>query len=189
MFNSDPQTSRRCYISSAHLIEAILSHFRGYGCFVKIGEGEWICPSRPVMLLRGFLHFLINGLGFLLIWLTVPVLVSFAHSPLDYIMNLFAITYLTQLDDVAEEKMFLIRFEAVAGEGAIEPSQGSPSAGRPRCLEAQPEQHIPLMDLPSLLVAQRGSTNAGMMSRISLLELENLDLKHRLAALEAKIGS
>lgn len=93
LFNADPQTSRRCYISSAHLIEAIMSHLRGYTCFVKYGKDGWICPSRPSMVLRGFLHFLVNGLGFLLIWLTVPVLVAYSDSPLDYIMNLFAVTF------------------------------------------------------------------------------------------------
>merc|ERR1719188_1040857 len=102
------------------MIEAVLSHIRGYACFVKTGEGEWIRPSTPILLLRGFLHFLINGLGFLLIWLTVPVLVVFAHSPLDYIMNLFAVTFLTQLDDVNEEKMFLIRFDAAGRDDLSE---------------------------------------------------------------------
>jgi len=118
MFNADPRTSRRCYVSSAHWAEALLSHLRGFRCFVKCGDGDWIGVSRPGMVLRVLLQFLVNGLGFLLIWLTVPMLVSVADSPLDFIMNLFAVTFLTQLDDVDEEKRFLLRFEDVKYDSA-----------------------------------------------------------------------
>eukprot|EP00927_Polykrikos_kofoidii_P069377 TRINITY_DN6482_c0_g1_i1.p1 TRINITY_DN6482_c0_g1~~TRINITY_DN6482_c0_g1_i1.p1 ORF type:complete len:414 (+),score=34.09 TRINITY_DN6482_c0_g1_i1:105-1244(+) len=188
MFNADPQTSNRCYISSSALTEGILSHIRGYTWFVKTGEGDWIRVSRVHMLVRVFFHFLINGLGFLWIWLTVPLVVSSAASPLDYIMNLFAVTFLIQLDDINEEKTFLIRFDAVAGKGPFESKQESPR-------EVGSDQQIPLMKVASSVLdtprdqTEGGSTTTGMIQRISSLELENLNLKNRLAVLEAKIGS
>jgi hypothetical protein len=191
LFNADPQTSRRCYISSAHLIEAIISHLRGYTCSVKSGEDEWICPSRPNMVLRGFLHFLVNGLGFLLIWLTVPVLVAYSDSPLDYIMNLFAVTFLTQLDDVSEENMFLIRFDAIGGNCLSEHRNGFLSSGGPCSpdVEAQSDIQCRLMELSC--TTEEGNENAETesTSRNSALEMEVLDLKHRLAELEAKMRS
>merc|ERR1712060_531349 len=128
-------------------------------------------------------------------------------------MNLSAVTYLTQLDDVTEDKMFFIKFQApvrsftpregrctpragdatmhLADEGPAKTRQGSLSAGISNSLEAEAEadQHTPLMGLPSLLVAEKGSASAGMISRISSLEQENMNLKHRLALLEAKIAS
>jgi len=173
MFNADPQTSRRCYISSAHWAEALLSHMRGYRCFVKYGEDDWLSVSRPGMLLRVLLQFIVNGLGFLLIWLTVPVLVSVAGSPLDYIMNLFAVTFLTQLDDVDEQKRFFLRFDAVSDDRA-DANQGA--LGQPD------PSYAPMAPQPSMVAEEHSSTRVDMVLRVSALE-------HRLAELEEKLSS
>lgn len=173
MFNADPQTSRRCYISSAHWTEALLSHLRGSRCFVKYGEDDWIRVSRPGMLLRVLLQFLVNGLGFLLIWLTVPMLVSVADSPLDYIMNLFAVTFLTQLDDVDEEKRFLLRFEDVSRDSAYVHDRFSIQSDN---------TYAPMVTTSSMIAEKQSTTRVDMLMRVSALE-------HRLAELEEQLHS
>jgi len=125
-------------------------------------------------------------MGLLLIWLTVPVLVAKSNSPLDCILNLYAVTFLTQLDDVSEDRLFLIRFEAVPDQGTFA-RQESQSSYVHLKVDAEQDQQNPLMSLPSLLT-ERGSTRGEMNMRISCLELENSDLKSRLAALEAKLA-
>lgn len=154
MINADQQTTRSCCLSSAHFVEGILNHLQGYTCFVKTEEGELICPSRSNMLLRGIFHTLINGMGLLLIWLTVPVLVAKSNSPLDCILNLYAVTFLTQLDDVSEDRLFLIRFEAVPDQGTFA-RQESQSSYVHLKVDAEQDQQNPLMSLPSLLT-ERG---------------------------------
>ncbi|CAK0790527.1 unnamed protein product [Prorocentrum cordatum] len=168
MFNADPQTSRSTYISSAHLIEEVFSRGREHTCFVRTGEAEWIRPPRPSMILRCILHFVVNGVGFVLIWLTVPLLVSYSESPLDYLMNLFAVTFLTQLDDATEAQTFQIRFQIGCDNVPC-----SIEERRPR--KQMLSEHRRSATIPSI---ESGTAES---------ELESL--RHRLAVLEAKFGS
>jgi len=191
MFNADPKTSRRCYLTTGYLTEAVLSHFGGYTCFIRTAGGDWIQPFKASVILRLILHFVLNGLGFLLIWLTVPVLVAVADSPLDYIMNLYAVTFLTNLDDV-EEKIFYIKFEETGHRGG----SGAGSVVRSPRAENDPlvEANLDAADTPEMVavpswnITEAKCHKIAVASRVLALEMENSELKEQLARVLCRLA-
>lgn len=87
--------------------------------------------------------------------------------------------------------MFLIRFDAVGRNDLSENRNGLLRDGVLCSLdvEAQSDGQIPLMELPCTTEKGNENVDTELSSQNSRLELEVLDLKQRLAKLEAQMQS
>jgi hypothetical protein len=85
------------------------------------GNQRVFVVSRMRIRVQWFLTLSYNCVGFMYICNTVPLLLSQSTSPLEYVMNCFALTFITTLDDLDE-----VTFSALDGQDGLSVAEHIP---------------------------------------------------------------
>eukprot|EP00931_Biecheleriopsis_adriatica_P114412 TRINITY_DN9013_c0_g1_i2.p1 TRINITY_DN9013_c0_g1~~TRINITY_DN9013_c0_g1_i2.p1 ORF type:complete len:410 (+),score=43.85 TRINITY_DN9013_c0_g1_i2:23-1252(+) len=117
MISSLPQTMGPFFFDSIPMWRELLRH----PVTAVVFEQEVVLVSRPRLLLHTLLGALFNGYAFLYIMATVPLVLAQSASPLEYVLNSFALTFICSLDDLDP-----VEFSVQDG-ASFEPMSGLPS--------------------------------------------------------------